>query len=85
MITPAEALCWCSYLLTRESIALYYEPIPPTEYFGRSRELEDGADAFSAAAHALDPDPGLYRRAMERWDRGYAEASATVEPAEARS
>lgn len=68
MLTRAEAWCWVAHLYSKESDALLYKwPRTNADEVEGERLLKEG-NAFYAAALALDDDPELWRRALDKWD-----------------
>lgn len=64
--TAAEAWCWAAHLLGTEALDLQYR-WPEADHDGAA-QLQLEADAFYARAQSLDPDEGLWQRAMAKWD-----------------
>lgn len=67
-LTRAEAYCWVAWMLGRESDALIYKYPRTNQEELDATDLQDGADAFQSVAVALDPDDGLWSRALDKWD-----------------
>ncbi len=73
-LTRAEACCWVAWMYGRESDALLYRHPRTDEDMDEAERLRDVADAFHTEAVLLDEDPGLWGRALEKWDWKGSEA-----------
>lgn len=67
-LTAAEAWCWVSWMLGRESDALLYKYPRSAEDEDKAEELRQCADAAYARATKLDPSEDLWRRSLDLWD-----------------